>query len=1136
MPLALGRGRLLSLIGAATLVAGCLRDVPLPNPGACADLPDGVYEYGQMRIGTCLAGPTDLAFLDGGRVLAVSNANPWKDFTGGSALFLDLSTVEWDNGRNVIGPDASRDPTASVPGADGVVARAVALPSFAGAMALADPHDLLLVTNRLSEDERTREDADTVWFIDVADPDAPALAEIGPDGASVEVGWDPSGIHYDAATDLAWVVNRTAHTVTMLDLATDPVELVPPGGRTRLDAGVYADTDGSGSKAGFVALEMEEDPDVGAYTWSLSWSVGTVRVWVPTVEGVYRVTGNGESLWTRSNLELDLDVADSEEEVLAVSDPSFLLEESSTGAAYGRMVFVDQGVIRGAVARGSMEEWAFEDDPILSAGGSWDTEIGGPSMLIAGGVWYLFYDGGSGAEGSIGLATSADGATFSRASGAAVLAADGVSLTDPYVFWDEQAAQWRMFLTVDGAEIGQAVSDDLSTWTLLDDRFVAIGGAWAPTVAYLNGAFHLIYTTAGAEGDVVGQATSLDGFTWVEGAAPFDVDAGSFPAGGGVALQWSPEEAFSLEDQGGTLLPTTLEPGATLTSATGGWSVRVAVGQVSDPDEVGMASLSLGSVLGDQAYLSFTDADGVNAIGTGTRLGDNLLLDEAPLLEAGAGGAHDIDGVYDPVVVELNGQWVMYYAAEADGVVTVGRATSADGEAWSADPAPVLTATADWDSVAVEPASVQVLDDGTVRLWFSAFDGERYRIGLAESADGEAFTRVPGTQDDWQLDAGAPGAWYDSGVRHASVLRDGAIDRMWFSGSSGESWALGYAERSADPDADEGDWVTAVDADGSERPILEPGFGGFGAAALVRPVVAPTENGWELWYTGLDGTPSQGRIGRAVTTDGTHLHRDLRMPSLADTWSFTSVPAREGESLSLDVVTDAGQVPGLGCGAIAEDPDRGFLFVGCKLSPYVYVIDIRDDSTESLADLNYLDVEAVYIVETSTGGGSGLRSLVMDRARGWLWGVSDEPESIVAIDVSALEDDGDTEIYRETVLTMLPLPRNDRDEGVETRSTVGPAQIVLHPDGHHLLVTNFNHNSVSAYDLALGATGTLVAQTEAIGENPYAIRISDDGTLAAVANYAGEVDGSVVSSTVALLDADPTSPTFLQVKTWLVNE
>jgi DNA-binding beta-propeller fold protein YncE/predicted GH43/DUF377 family glycosyl hydrolase len=1102
-----------TLLFVAGLTA-CVQDAPLPDLGACAEPPEGVYEYGEIGIGSCLAAPTDLALLDGDTVLAVSNANIWGDFTGGSALFLDLSTVDWTAGRNVIAPRT---------GGDGVASASIDLPSFNGAMAVAEPRDLLMVTNRLSDDSRTRESDDPLWFIDVADPMAPALAEIGPDGAYLDVGWDPTGVTYAPTSDYAWVVNRTSHRVSIVDLAADPVALVPPGGPTRLDAGTYVDTDGSGSRAGFVELTVTDDEQVpGAHTWSLEWGVGSVRMWIPTVDGPYRMTSNGEALWTRAAAPTDLDVTLTEGLVLSVNAPDFHFDADTDGELYARLVFEDQGAIRGAYAADDYEQWTFEADVLLEPSASWDSTIGAPNMFLAGGSWYLYYAGTDGVDGAIGLATSTDGVTFRRADDVPVLSEDGAFIGDPHVIWDAQAWLWRMYYTVDGVSIGQATSEDLTTWTPLADRFAPAGGAMAPAVDYIGGAFHLYYVDGSG---LLAEATSLDGETWTERGAPFALEAAAAPATG-VAIQVSPEDAFRLEDQGGSVLVATLEPGKSLDSSFG-WRARVAVGQVVDPDDVDATSIQLDSVAGDLAFFTVLDDAGVPSIVGGSVVAGDLLPGDV-LLEAGAGGAHDADGVYSPVVVELDGGYVMYYAADAGEVTTVGRATSPDGVTWTADSTPVLTAAADWDSVAIEPGSVQVLDDGTLRLWFSGFDGSRYRVGLAESADGVTFTRVAGPTYDWVFDASGPGDWFDTGVRNPWVVRDGDVDRMWFAGYDGDSWQIGYADRTGD----DAEFVSATDADGNERPVLASGLGGFGIGGVDRPVVLADADGWELWYTGYD--LDTGRVGRAVGSSVDRFHRDMRLPTLADSWSFTWVPERDEDSITLDGVIDGTNVNSYGCSAITEDADRGFLYVGCKLVPYVYVIDIRDDSTDDFDDLNYLDVESAILVESSTNSQSGMRSMVIDRDRGWLWGVADTPEAIYAIDLGNVVDDADAEFTREQVLAMLPLPR--KDAGVVTESPVGPADLAMHPDGHHMFVSNFNDNSVSVYDLSIGPIATLVGEVGAIGENPYAIVLSADGTFGAVGNFAGEVTDASTHSTIALFDADPESPTFLQVKTWLVNK
>ena len=49
--------------------------------------------------------------------------------------------------------------------------------------------------------------------------------------------------------------------------------------------------------------------------------------------------------------------------------------------------------------------------------------------------------------------------------------------------------------------------------------------------------------------------------------------------------------------------------------------------------------------------------------------------------------------------------------------------------------------------------------------------------------------------------------------------------------------------------------------------------------------------------------------------------------------------------------------------------------------------------------------------------------------------------------------------------------------------------------------------------------------------------LSPDGRYAVVANFAGEVSPTnLAESTLAIIDVDETSPTYLEVLTWVVNQ
>ena len=331
------------------LFAACVESAPPPFVGDCADYPSGSYEYGQIGIGTCLAGPADVEVL--GDRLLISNANPWGDFTGGSLLSLDLAALPLDGDTHLVG---ELDPVA------------IPLPSLMGDMALAEQDQLLLMTNKLSEGSRTREDLDHLWFVDVSDPAAPALAETrATDGASMEVGADPTAVDFDPTTSIAYVVNRTDHSVMLVDTSVSPAAQLPPGGPARALSEDFIDGDGSGSRATFVTLETAETDSLVANDYTMEWSVGAVRAWVPTARGLYRVNSNGEDTWERSGLELDLDPEVSDGLVDTLTDPWFVAYQDANGDTAARMFFISDGAVRGAQATASFEAFAFDEAAVL---------------------------------------------------------------------------------------------------------------------------------------------------------------------------------------------------------------------------------------------------------------------------------------------------------------------------------------------------------------------------------------------------------------------------------------------------------------------------------------------------------------------------------------------------------------------------------------------------------------------------------------------------------------------------------------------------------------------------------------------------------------------------------------------------
>ena len=91
-----------------------------------------------------------------------------------------------------------------------------------------------------------------------------------------------------------------------------------------------------------------------------------------------------------------------------------------------------------------------------------------------------------------------------------------------------------------------------------------------------------------------------------------------------------------------------------------------------------------------------------------------------------------------PSALLTGGQVLVFYA----GAGGIGRATSADGLAFTKSSGPVLApdATATWETTTPHAPSVAIFPDGSWHMLYGAGGG----IGEATSADGQTWTRAPG--------------------------------------------------------------------------------------------------------------------------------------------------------------------------------------------------------------------------------------------------------------------------------------------------------------------------------------------------------------------------------------------------------
>ena len=317
---------------------------------------------------------------------------------------------------------------------------------------------------------------------------------------------------------------------------------------------------------------------------------------------------------------------------------------------------------------------------------------------------------------------------------------------------------------------------------------------------------------------------------------------------------------------------------------------------------------------------------------------------------------------------------------------------------------------------------------------------------------------------------------------------------------------------------------------------MTPVNGTYLATSMDRVVLRQTEDGFEGYVSGWDSPEGIRRAGPVLANRPDTLYPEFQTPTLGDTITVFTQGGDDGDSMAIDLEVSSGgaSFSGIANSFMHVDNVRGFLFIGSELQNAIYVVDIRDDSTEDFVDSNVYGIEAV-LVNNADSGASSTRGIIAPPGERWVYALNAQPDAMLVYDGDAIPDDSKMDLYFDTPVGAIAMPRGMlTDEGVTSQRDVGPAQVVA--AGDLLVVANFNDNSLSFVDTRLGAYGQITSDLDWVGENPHALSLSPDGTLLAVGNYIGELVDGHVNSSVVLVDMDPTSETYLSVLATLVNQ
>ncbi|UCG70096.1 MAG: hypothetical protein JSV09_03525 [Thermoplasmata archaeon] len=514
-----------------------------------------------------------------------------------------------------------------------------------------------------------------------------------------------------------------------------------------------------------------------------------------------------------------------------------------------------------------------ESDPVLDLGppGSWDDfSVYFPSVIYNGLGFEMYYSGDDTNNIRIGYATSPDGTTWTKYD-------DPLTTLPPYANSDpvldvgtpesyENKHVYHPSVLYDGliyhmwytgnnnsnSRIGYATSPDGVTWNKYAENPVLDLGppdSWddfhvaSPTVHYNGSAFHMWYS--GYDGSVtgIGYANSTDGMNWTK-------SPGNPVMNVGLPGTWDSEHVNS---------PTVISDGSIYRMWYTGW--------YGGTPRIGYAE-------SDDGY-------------TWTK------MPSVPVLDVGIPLAWDDYRVTGPSVVYDGATYHMWYTGhDGGGSTRIGHATSPDGYQWTKDGAnPVLDLgpSGSWDDWQVYAPSVIYIGSG-FEMWYSGSDGNTVRIGYATSPDGITWTKYddPLTtsplyiESDPVLDVGAPDSFEYHNVFHPSVLYDGLIYHMWYTGYNLSNLRIGYA---TSPDGVA--WNKYAG-----NPVLDLGPpDSWDDFHVLSPTVHYNGSTFQMWYTGHDGSVQE--IGYANSTDGINWTKNAENPvmkvGLPGTWEGAHV-------------------------------------------------------------------------------------------------------------------------------------------------------------------------------------------------------------------------------------------------------
>ena len=223
------------------------------------------------------------------------------------------------------------------------------------------------------------------------------------------------------------------------------------------------------------------------------------------------------------------------------------------------------------------------------------------------------------------------------------------------------------------------------------------------------------------------------------------------------------------------------------------------------------------------------------------------------------GNGWDSEDVLNPSVVEYQGTFFNYYSGWNGNVWRTGLAVSSDGESWNKTDGFLLDIREDyWDNTYIAANGSALVYDDQIYYYYQGTDAANgfAQIGMAVSSDGYAFIE---RSDYPVLSVGKTGVWDSNGVADPYVINYGGKLYMYYLGM--DCLAV---QRIGVAMSDDGiNWVKY-----KNNPVMDVGvYGAFDENGLGEPSIVYKAPYFYMLYTGRNAH-EQRNLGFAISKDG----------------------------------------------------------------------------------------------------------------------------------------------------------------------------------------------------------------------------------------------------------------------------